>query len=119
MANDVRNDHRGASFTAADSDPGVGRGRRRWYVSIPEDDVRFTDFIAYLESMQRPGRNSPIPRVIAEFALLGWHIFYGKLALSGGETPAVDLPGEVLAPQEQATLSATISQTVVNDFGFE
>lgn len=66
---------------------------RRWLASLPDDDPRFAEMLAYLEATRTTGRYSPAPRMIGEWALLGFLLQSGKLAL-GGAAPdlgALDL----------------------------
>lgn len=64
------------------------RRHTRWVASLPDDDPRFAELLAYLEATRGTGRYSPAPRMLGEWALLGFLLQSGKIALGG---PAPDL----------------------------
>ena len=83
--------------------------RERVTLSIPADDPRFDELLAFLETVRATGRQSPVPRMLAEWALLGFLLTTGRLRLA--EQPAVGLPEEAerdeagqaeVAPEEGA-----------------
>lgn len=57
--------------------------RDRIEASLPTDDPRFTELRAALSQASVRGRNSPAARMLGEWALLGFLLTTGKIALSG------------------------------------
>lgn len=53
----------------------------RWVASIPTDDPRFAALLTVLRSARGRGRYSPAPRMLAEWALLGYLLVSGKIAI--------------------------------------
>jgi hypothetical protein len=53
----------------------------RLWASLPADDPRYTELRALLISIQRRGKHSPVARMLGEYALLGFLMASGKLAL--------------------------------------
>lgn len=60
----------------------------RYYASIPADDPRFTELREVLASVKQQGRHSPASRMLGEWALLGFLLTTGRIAIAG----AVDIP---------------------------
>ena len=67
----------------------TARHAKKWVTSLPDDDPRFAELLQYLTATQTLGRYSPVPRMLGEWALLGFLFQTGKLSLGGG--PAVDV----------------------------
>lgn len=55
--------------------------RTEWAVSLPDADPRFADMLAYLRGVRVAGRGSPVPRMLGEWALLGYLLQSGTLTL--------------------------------------
>lgn len=55
----------------------------RYYASIPADDPRFTELREVLASVKQQGRHSPASRMLGEWALLGFLLTTGRIALAG------------------------------------
>ena len=90
----------------------------QWALSFDPCDPRFDAMRAYLLAVQTRGRTSPTRRILAEWALLGFLLTSGHIALGGGALPAPALPDHVLDPEETRALMADIHD-VMEDFGFE
>jgi hypothetical protein len=55
----------------------------RYYASIPADDPRFSELREVLASVRQQGRHSPASRMLGEWALLGFLLTTGRIALAG------------------------------------
>lgn len=55
---------------------------RMWVASLPAHDPRFATMLAYLRGVRVTGRGSPVPRMLGEWALLGFLLQTGQI--SGG-----------------------------------
>jgi hypothetical protein len=51
--------------------------------SVPYDDPRFVELRATLAAVRTRGKNSPTGRMLGEWALLGFLMVNGKIALGG------------------------------------
>ncbi|NJO81862.1 MAG: hypothetical protein HC828_03165 [Blastochloris sp.] len=76
-----------------------------WYLSFPPDDPRFDELRTFLVAIKKRGRYSPVRRILAEYALLGFGLATGKIPVAAGPAVAVttDLPDpqQVLAARQQ------------------
>ena len=89
----------------------------RVYASLPPHDPRFDALRAELEEAQQRGRGSPIPRMVAEYALIGYLYSHGQLGAAPGEAPDLGELGITdRAAVEQAR--AEINQAA-SDFSFD
>lgn len=59
----------------------------RVYVSIPADDPRFAAMRAMLAAVTQRGKNSPVPRMLGEWALLGFLFSTGRIPPGASEMP--------------------------------
>jgi hypothetical protein len=74
----------------------------RFWCSLPSNDPRFADLRALLVTTKQDGRYSPVARMLGEYALLGYLISTGKLALGAtttGAAPAAAAPDDLDAVQ--------------------
>ncbi|HEX6290233.1 MAG TPA: hypothetical protein VFZ66_13655 [Herpetosiphonaceae bacterium] len=71
----------------------------RLYASIPEDDPRFAELRAVLATVTQRGKGSPVPRMLGEWALLGFLLTSGKLG-TGDLGPTIAMPTDLPDPQE-------------------
>lgn len=55
--------------------------RERIYITIPSDDPRFAEMREVLEHLKARGRRSPVPRMLAEWALLGFLLMTGQIPI--------------------------------------
>jgi hypothetical protein len=82
----------------------------RYYASIPGDDPRFGALREVLASVKQTGRHSPASRMLGEWALLGFLLTTGQLALGVSQPAAlplpVDLPDPVQVLAERRALAA-------------
>jgi hypothetical protein len=70
----------------------------RVHASIPANDPRFAGLRAELAEAQSRGSGSPIPRMVGEYAKIGWLFLHGKL---GGPSEAPDLAALGIADQAE------------------
>lgn len=84
----------------------------RYYASIPADDLRFAELREVLATVKQAGRHSPAARMLGEWALLGFLLTTGRLALGGASAglptgaSALPDPREVLAVKRQLEAAA-------------
>jgi hypothetical protein len=74
----------------------------RFWASMPADDPRFDELRERLIELQGRGRQSPVARMVGEYALLGYLLSTGKLALGAtatGAAPAAAAPDDLDAVQ--------------------
>jgi len=62
----------------------------RLSASLPRDDPRFDPLLAELEEAMQRGRGSPVPRMLGEYALIGYLFMHGKLGTVSGEAPELE-----------------------------
>lgn len=84
----------------------------RYYASIPADDPRFTELREVLASVKQQGRHSPASRMLGEWALLGFLLTTGRIALAGTadvSSRSSELPdtSEWLASKRQVEAAVT------------
>ena len=83
----------------------------RLYASLPAEDPRFTELRALLATVSRSGRTSPVPRILGEWALLGFLMQSGKLPTSSaGER--LPLPGDGLSSEAAARQRKEVEQVL-------
>lgn len=73
----------------------------RLRISLPADDPRFDEMRAFLIGIKHQGRGSPMARMLGEYALLGFLLTTGRIAL--GRSDGDDLK---IAQQATADLKA-------------
>ncbi len=86
-------------------------GLREWIASLPANDPRFDAMLAYLRGVRVTGRGSPVPRMLGEWALLGFLLQTGQIVLGGSETCDVragDLAGDLNAQLQLAAQAASL-----------
>lgn len=84
---------------------------RMWVASLPAHDPRFATMLAYLRGVRVTGRGSPVPRMLGEWALLGFLLQTGQISVGSGETPdlrAGDLAGNLDAQIQLAAQAASL-----------
>lgn len=90
----------------------------RYYASIPADDPRFSELREVLASVKQQGRHSPASRMLGEWALLGFLLTTGRIAIAG----AVDTPSRSREFPDTAEWLASkrqVEAAVVQLGGFE
>ncbi|NNJ10604.1 hypothetical protein EKD04_009710 [Chloroflexales bacterium ZM16-3] len=84
---------------------------REWIASLPANDPRFEAMLTYLRGVRVTGRGSPVPRMLGEWALLGFLLQTGQMALGSGEAPdmrARNLAGDIEAQLQLAAQAASL-----------
>jgi hypothetical protein len=97
-------------------DPTLGA---RLYASLPPDDPRFAELRAFLSSVKRTGKASPTARMLGEWALLGFLLTTGRMALNGGETTVPGLPADLPDPNEVLAAKRQLEVAVAPLGGFD
>ena len=90
----------------------------RYYASIPADDPRFSELREVLASVKQQGRHSPASRMLGEWALLGFLLTTGRIAIA----EAVDTPSRSREFPDTAEWLASkrqVEAAVVQLGGFE
>jgi hypothetical protein len=91
----------------------------RLYASLPPDDPRFAELRAFLSSIKRTGKSSPTARMLGEWALLGFLLTTGQIALGSQNSAAITLPEGVPDPQEVRAAQQQIADAVAQLGGFD
>jgi hypothetical protein len=71
----------------------------RLYASLPPDDPRFAELRAFVGAVKRTGKASPTARILGEWALLGFLLTTGKIAV-GGASVELPFPNDLPDPRE-------------------
>lgn len=87
----------------------------RLYASLPSDDPRFTELRDYLAAIKTTGQGSPIPRILGEWALLGFLLQTGKIGTGQLPTamPNLSIPDPATVAQLRQELDDELG-----DLGF-
>jgi hypothetical protein len=78
-------------------------------VAFDDSDPRFAELVAYLAAIQQRGRYSPTPRIVAEWALLGFLLTTGTIAVgvgAGGEVAVRGMTESLGVPDPAALAQA-------------
>ena len=89
---------------------------RDYRITLPEDDPRFTKMRELLESVRVRGKHSPVARMLGEWALLGYLLTTGTIAIGGETSGALQA-----AQQDLAALQSAQEQVAaaLKDFAWE
>lgn len=91
-----------------------GDMRDRVEASLPADDPRFAEMRSILMRARQMGRSSPAARMLGEWALLGYLLTTGRIALGGESSGAV-----TAAQQDLASITAAQAHVDAALKGFE
>jgi hypothetical protein len=58
----------------------------RYNVTIPTNDPRFAEMLHIIHAVKGRGKHSPVSRMLAEWALLGFLLSHGHIAVASGKT---------------------------------
>lgn len=81
-------------------------GYQRYTVQIPINDPRFDELRTVLNAVKRKGKHSPVPRMLAEWALVGYLLTTGKIptgatAISTSPDHSLPDPHDVLEQERE------------------
>ena len=81
----------------------------RLWASLPAYDPRYSELRALLAGVQRRGKDSPVARMLGEYALLGFLMTTGRLAIQAAGEP------EALVDAQQQLLEMQAAQEHVSN----